>query len=112
MGAFFKYGNDTGYDLNDEDLEYAMLMDGSIFSLGRWPECGLEKDVLMRGGYEESARQAEQYRKNKEEEEALEEEHLAFMRTEAGARFREDFQEGLLKISKELNLPLPPEVTW
>ena len=127
MGAYFKYGNDTNYDLTDEDTEYAMLMDGSVFGLGRWPECGLEKD---NGGHfngrrsmdnntsdtsydlEENARAVARYRKNKEEEEALEEEHLAFMRTEAGARFREDFQEELLKVSKELNLPLPPEVTW
>lgn len=49
MGAYFKYGNDTSYDLKDEDTEYAMLMDGSVFGLGRWPECGLEKDVKRHG---------------------------------------------------------------
>lgn len=68
MSTYFKYGNDTSYDLEDE--EYAMLMDGSVFGLGRWPECGLEKDVKRHGAnydLEENARLVERYRKDKED---------------------------------------------
>lgn len=37
------YANNTNYDLSEEDGEYEMLMDGSVFGLGCWPECGPAK---------------------------------------------------------------------
>lgn len=38
-----RYANDTSYELSEEDGEYETLMDGSVFGLGRWPECGRRK---------------------------------------------------------------------